>query len=161
MKSIVVSVSLLLAATAFAGTPVRVEIVPLKANGAADRTGDVVAILDDGRSERLTQNKHCLDPKVGPGGLVGWTWASEKYKGDWVNEHLRVQQGKKMLVDAKTEKPFIEEWGFAPQGVVAKSRALHGPAKIELFSLQDGHRIAVIDAFADDLPAWAEPFKER
>src|SRR5438094_2432502 len=111
----------------------------------------ILAIASAGRADE----KHVMDPRNGPDGLGGWTWASKKYKGNWVNEHLHVEKAGKVLVEAKSELPFIEAWGFAPQGVVAKSRALRGPAKIELFSLEDGHRIAAIDAFADDLPVWA------
>jgi hypothetical protein len=139
--------------------PVRIEIVPQQKN-AADRTGDVVVFHDDGRSERLTDGKHCSDPKLGPDGLVGWTWAGDQYKGEWVNTHLHVQHGAKVLVEAKTEKPLIEQWAFSSEGVVAKSRALHGPAKIELFSLIDGHRAGSVDAFATDAPRWAKPFTE-
>ena len=105
--------------------------------------------------------QHKEPTKNGPGGLRGWVWAAQKYKGDWVNEHIHVERDGKVIVEAKSEKPFIEDWEFSPKGVVTKSRALHGPATLELFSLEDGHRIASIDAFADDLPNWAKKFGEN
>jgi hypothetical protein len=140
-------------------SPVRVEIVARRKD-AADRTGDVVVFYADGRSEQLTEAKHCRDPKLGPDGLVGWTWADAKYKGQWVNSHLHVRRGKKVVVESNAWKPFIEQWAFSSKGVVAKSRALHGPAKIELFSMTDGHRAGAVDAFATDVPGWAKPFTE-
>jgi hypothetical protein len=42
-----------------------------------------------------------------------------------------------------------------------KSRGAHGPALIELSSLDKGERIEVIDkAFGDDLLDWAKPFSD-
>ena len=67
---------------------------------------------------------------------VDWTWAKERCKNLWVNKHLRVQRGKHLLFEAKSGKPFIEDWAFAEEGVVVKSRAMHGPAWLELFSLR-------------------------
>ena len=159
MNNALFGVSMILAVAAFGDTPSRIEIAPSKA-GVSDRTGDVVLIMADGTRERLTQSEHCSDPKLGPSGLVGWTWASENNHGSWVNSHLRVQFGKRVVIDVQCAKPFIEEWGFSAQGVVAKSRSLHGPATIELFSLDDGHRVGSVDAFADDLPSWAAPFTD-
>jgi hypothetical protein len=40
-----------------------------------------------------------------PDGLIGWTWARERYQTLWVNEHLRVQRGKQMLFEVKSSKP--------------------------------------------------------
>lgn len=76
-------------------------------------------------------------------------------------EHLRVQRGKQMLIEVKSGKPFIEGWTFAPEGLVVKSRGAHGPALIELSSLDKGERIGVIGkAFGDDLLDWAKPFSD-
>ena len=105
--------------------------------------------------------QHKEPTKIRPGGLGGWVWAARKYKGDWVNEHIHVERDGRVLIKARSEKPFIEDWEFSPKGVVTKSRALHGPATLELFSLEDGHRIASMDAFADDPPDRAKKFDEN
>ena len=92
---------------------------------------------------------------------VDWTWAKERYQELWVNEQLRVQRGKHLLFEVKSGKPFIEDWAFATEGVVVKSRATHGLAWIELFSLSTGKQIQLIKkAYTDDLPLWAKPFAD-
>lgn len=142
-----------------AATATKVEIiVPPK---ATDEVGDVSVTWDDGKSERLTQGAHAEQPKLGPDGLIGWTWSKERYQDLWVNEHLRVQRGKQQLFEVKSGKPFIEDWGFIAEGLAVKSRGMHGPAWVELFSLTDGKRIKLIEkAFGDDLPAWAKPYND-
>jgi len=123
--------------------------------------GDVVITWDGGRRERLTRGAHAEQAKLGPGGLIGWTWAKERYQELWVNEHLRVQRGKHLLFEVKSGKPFIEDWAFVTEGVMVKSRATHGPAWIELFSLSTGKQIELITkAYTDDLPPWAKPFAD-
>ena len=65
-----------------------------------------------------------------------------------------------------TAPPGIK--GVPPEGkaddagdIVVKSRAAHGPARIELFSLDKGEQIERIDkAFGDDLRDWAKPFSD-
>jgi hypothetical protein len=78
----------------------------------------------------------------------------------WVNDHLRVQRGEALAIEVSSDRPFIEAWGFAPEGVVVKSRATHGPATIELYSLADGRRLESVDAWRPDPPSWAAPFAE-
>jgi hypothetical protein len=147
-------------AAARTSTPMSVEVVA-PPGASDDESGDVFVTWDDGRRERLTHGAHAQQAKLGPEGLIGWTWAKERYKDLWVNEHLRVQHGKQMLFEVKSGKPFIEDWTFAPEGLVVKSRAAHGPALIERFSLDTGERTEVIDkAFGDDLPDWAKPFSD-
>lgn len=149
-----------LGTSANAAAPTAIEVVA-PAGAGEDEAGDVYVTWDDGRRERLTRGAHAEQAKLGPDGLIGWTWAKERYKELWVNEHLRVQRGKQLLFDVKSGKPFIEDWTFAPEGLVVKSRAAHGPALIERFSLENGARAEVIDkAFGDDLPDWAKPFSD-
>ncbi len=121
--------------------------------------GDVSVTWDNGRSEMLTKGAHAQLARLGPDGLIGWTWAKELYKELWVNERLRVQRGKRLLFEVKSEKPFIEEWNFIGEGVAVRSRARHGPAVIELFSVEDGKRIASSNAYGE-VPTWAKPFAD-
>ena len=140
--------------------PTGIEVVA-PAGAGDDEAGDVVVTWEDGRREWLTHGAHAEQAKLGPDGLIGWTWARERYQTLWVNEHLRVQRGKQVLFAVKSGKPFIEDWAFVPEGLVVKSRAAHGPALIELFSLDKGEQIERIDkAFGDDLPDWAKPFSD-
>jgi hypothetical protein len=157
---LVLSACLLSKGAAASGTtPTKIEVIP-PAGGSKD-VGDVVVTWDDGRRERLTHDAHAQQAKLGPDGLIGWTWAKERYTNLWVNEHLRVQRGKQLLFEVKSGKPFIEDWAFAAEGLAVKSRAAHGPAWIELFSLSTGKQIQVIKAaYGDDLPPWAKPFAD-
>jgi hypothetical protein len=150
-------------ATAKAATATKIEVVAPA--GASEDVGDVFVTWDDGQRERLTRGAHAEQAKVGPDGLIGWAWSKERYNDRgtnlWVNEHLRVQRGKQLLFDVKSGKPFIEDWAFIPEGLVVKSRATHGPAWVELFSLSDGKRTTIIEkAFGDGLPAWAKPYAD-
>jgi len=151
----------LLGMSALAGAATASKIKIIAPAGKSDPVGDVSVTWDDGRSERLTRGAHAERPKLGRDNLIGWVWSKERYKNVWVAEHLRVQRGKKLLFEVKSGKPFIEDWGFIAEGLVVKSRAMHGPALIELFSLGDGKPIKVIDkAYGDDLPAWAKPYAD-
>jgi len=152
----------LLSAHALAESAKEIAII-MPSAGPQSRTpadiGDVSVTWENGRSEMLTKDAHAELPRLGPNGLIGWTWAKELYKELWVNEHLRIQFGKQLLFEVKSEKPFIEEWNFIHEGVAVKSRALHGPAIIELFSVEDGKRIASSKAYGE-IPAWAKPFAD-
>ena len=57
---------------------------------------------------------------------------------------------------------FIEEWDFSKDGkhFVVKSRALHGPAKVELMETETGKVVTEVQASADKLPEWATPYHE-
>jgi hypothetical protein len=151
----------LLGMSAAAGGPTATRIEVIAPASGAEEVGDVTVTWDDGRREQLTRGAHAEQAKLGPDGLIGWTWSKERYQELWVNEHLRVQRGKQVLFEVKSGKPFIEDWAFAAEGLVVKSRAMHGPALIELFSLATGKPIEVITkAYGDDLPAWAKPFAD-
>ena len=158
LLAVVLCLLLGMSSAAHAATASKVEIIPAN---KSDEAGDVSVTWDDGKSERLTKGAHAEQPKLGPDGLIGWVWSKERHKDLWISEHLRVQRGKQQLFDVKSGKPFIEDWGFIPEGVAVKSRAMHGPALIELFSVTDGKRIKVIEkAYGDDLPAWAKPYND-
>jgi len=153
---------LLMGAAASGTSPTKIEVISKagEAKEANNIVSDVVVTWDDGRREQLTHGAHAELAKLGPDGLVGWTWANKRYQKMWITEHLRVQRGKQLLFEIKSDKPFIEDWTFAPEGLVVKSRAAHGPAAIELFSLETGKQIQLVKAYADDLPPWAKPFGE-
>lgn len=147
--------------SAAAGDTTASKIEVIAPAGGSAEVGDVSVTWADGRRERLTRGAHAEQAKLGPDGLIGWTWAKERYTNLWVNEHLRVQRGKQLLFELKSGKPFIEDWAFITEGLVVKSRATHGPAWIELFSLSTGKQTQIIkEAYGDDLPAWAKPYAD-
>ncbi len=155
----------LFSTSAAAADPTASKIEVVAPAGSSEEVGDVFVTWNDGKREQLTRGAHAEQPKLGPDGLIGWAWSKERYNDRgtqlWVNEHLRVQRGKQLLFDVKSSKPFIEDWAFIPEGLVVKSRATHGPAWVELFSLSDGKRITLIEkAFGDGLPAWAKPYSD-
>jgi hypothetical protein len=154
---------------------IKIEVIPPggKSKDASDAVsgsedvGDVFVTWGDGRREQLTRGVHAEQAKLGPDGLIGWTWGKERYRDIWIMEHLRVQRGKQLLFEVKPVMSFIENWAFAAEGLVVKSRMAHGPARIELFSLSTGKRIQLIEkAYYDDdrddghLPPWAKPFAD-
>jgi hypothetical protein len=63
------------------------------------------------------------------------------------------------------EKPIIEEWGFDQDGlhVVVKSRALHGLAVIERFTIKNGSKAGTCPGhdLTTPSPAWAQSFLDR
>ena len=151
-----------MSAAANGTTATKIEVIP-PGGGSKDANhvvGDVVVTWDDGRREQLTRGVHAERAKLGPDGLIGWTWAKERYQKMGVTEHLRVQRGEQLLFEVKSVKPFIEDWTFAAEGLVVKSRAAHGPASIELFALKTGKQIQLINAYDDAPPTWAKPFAE-
>jgi hypothetical protein len=149
----------LLSLSAAASTATKVEIV--SHGGKYADIGDVFVTWDDGKHQALTHRAHAEQPKLGPDGLIGWTWSKKRYRKIWVDEHMRVQRGKRLLFEVTSGKPFIESWDFIAEGVAVKSRAMHGPALIELFSLKDGKRIEVVKkAYGEGLPAWAKPYSD-
>lgn len=164
LLALVLCAALFITSAVAAGTTAsKIEVVAPA--GSSEEVGDVYVTWDDGKRERLTRGAHAEQAKAGPDGLIGWAWSKERYKDRgtnvWVNEHLRVQRGKELLFEVKSAKPFIEDWAFIAEGVVVKSRATHGPAWVELFSLSDGKRTTLIEkAFGDDLPAWAKPYAD-
>jgi hypothetical protein len=153
---------------------IKIEVIPpvgrtkdgkdAESDDVDNAVGDIAVTWGDGRREQLTHGVHAEQAKMGPDGLIGWTWGKERYRKSWINEHLRVQRGKRLLFEVKPEMHFIEDWAFAPEGLIVKSRMAHGPARIELFSLSNGKRIKLIEkAYEDDgdnLPSWARPFAD-
>jgi len=102
--------------------------------------------------------------------LIGWIDCSEKdhpkrlliVNGVPIGSRLILRNPAGSLLTIPSEKPVIEDWGFDPDGlhVVVKSRALHGPAVIELFVMKDGSISASTPAYGAAIPTWAHPYSE-
>lgn len=119
----------------------------------------------------LTSGATAQLPEVNRTGWVGWIDCSSDdpaaglhiVKGVPIGSRIILKSPSGSQVTIPAGKPIIEAWGFAPDGlhVVVKSRALHGPAVIELFSMKDGTKAGTSPAFGDHLPAWATGYEDR
>ena len=121
--------------------------------------------------KNLTSSGTSQQPKGSPSGWIGWIDCSEEHhperlrivKGIPIGSRLILRNPSAFLLTISAEKPIIEQWGFDPDGlhVVVKSRALHGPAMIERFTIQNGSRSTSCHAYDPTAPAWAQSFLDR
>ena len=151
--------------------PVEARIEPKHRTDPSFVVGDVIVTYRDGTTDSWTLKGNCMDPKVSHKGQVGWVLCelaadgkSLKLNGGVpIGSQVAVCYRGKVIAKLRTAKPFIEGWAFSDDGqhVVAKSRAAHGPATIELFGLHNGPAEASVAAFEENLPDWARPFRDR
>ena len=145
------------AAAASGATAIKIEVAAagdLYSDGEHP-ISDVIVTWDNGRREQLTHGVHAEQAKLGPDGLMGWA------VGNRFIDVLHVQRGRQFLFEIVSAKRFIEDWAFAPDGLVVKSRMAHGPASIELFSLDKAKRIQLVETpYKDQLPSWAKPLAD-
>ena len=150
-----------------AKVPVKAAVVGgVKWNDQA--VGNIEVTYADGTRDRWTTKGNCGDPRVAADGTVGWTVYAAERPAATASYNIRpngtvvmCRRGK-VLCRVETLLGFAEEWGFADEGkrFVVKSRALHGPAKVELHETDTGKLVAEAEASAEKLPAWAEPYRE-
>jgi len=133
--------------------------------------GKVAITTPEGKHLQLTKSATAQQPKASRTGLVGWVDCSKEGEPAVLNVARGVPIGSRMIVrkpDASlltitSGKPIIEEWGFDSDGIhiVLKSRALHGPAVIERFSIQNGSKAGACLAYVSTAPTWAKPYLEQ
>jgi outer membrane lipoprotein-sorting protein len=144
-----------------------VEVVGTASAENAEKIGNVEVTYADGTKDRWTTKGDAGLALVASDGTVGWTvYAPEtkiaaSYKVRPNNTLVICRQGK-VLCRAKTALPFIEEWRFVDDGkqFAVKTRAAHGPATLELHETKTGKLLATAKAADDQLPKWAEPYRE-
>jgi hypothetical protein len=149
--------------------PVAVRI-QTKHSPIADNVGNVIVTYSDGTDDTWTLMGNSMMPKVGPMGYVGWVVCElEKdhrslklYRDVPIGSRLAICWKGKVIANLQSSKPFIEEWNFSPDSkhVVVKSRAAHGVAIIELFSIRNGPAEVAVEAYREDLPDWAKAFRD-
>jgi len=120
--------------------------------------------------KKLTSAATAQQPKANRDGWIGWIDCSEKahpsrlliVKGVPIGSRLILRDPNGTLITITAEKPIIEQWGFDRDGVhiVLKSRALHGPAVIERFTLH-GVREGFCNAYEHSPPDWAKPYSDH
>jgi hypothetical protein len=151
--------------------PVQARIEPKHRTDPRFVVGDVIVTYKDGTKDPWTLRGNCMDPKVSHQGQVGWVVCELAADGKSLKLNGSVPIGNQVVVSyrgnviakLRAAKPFIEEWAFSDDGrhIVVKSRAAHGPAIIELFGLHNGPAEASVAAFEENLPDWAQPFRDR
>lgn len=139
-----------------------------------DPVGNVAITTAEGKHLQLKEERCAQQPKVSKGGLIGWVgWVDcskpgepetiRMVKGVPIGSRLVLRRPDGSLLTISAGKPIIEEWGFDPDNihVVLKSRALHGPAVIERFTIKNGSKAAACSAYESTAPAWAKPYLDR
>lgn len=140
-----------------------------------DPVGNVSITTANGKHLQLTKSATAQQPKVtrsgDKNGLVGWIDCSKSsepgvlnvVKGVPIGSHLILRNLDGSLMTITSGKPIIEEWGFDPDAIhlILKSRALHGLAVIERFTIKDGSKNGTCPAYDPTPPAWAKPYLDR
>jgi len=152
--------------------PVSAAIVDVRRipEWSGDPVGNVEVTYADQTKDHWTKLAVAMMPKVAPDGVVGWVDCSADGSKELelhdriqpVGAHLVLCDHGKVAVRIASALPFIESWGFDPDGkhVVVKSRASHGPALIQRFVRATGDSAGEVRAFEEQLPKWAKPYGE-
>ena len=168
------------------GVPTSVNLSTKGLSMTDEVPGNVLVTLSDGKVIQLNNKKNALTPKLAHGYLnnyyVGFVEVElgkdqktlKKYDTLFINDIFIVYKigdedpsfPTPIMAVFKSAKPFIEDWGFLAGGqyIVIKSRAAHGVAMIELFSigatLDKAAKLGEVEAYKDNLPDWAIPFAD-
>jgi hypothetical protein len=148
--------------------PASVEIL---LSGAAKpdepKIGNVWVTYTDGATDPWTTKGNCSLARLAVDGTVGWTTNEPETKVNASysmrpNNTLVLCRKGKVIAKVRSALPFIEEWKFTVDGrqLVLVTRASHGPADIELHEVDSGRLIETVKAYGENLPLWAQPFKE-
>ena len=147
--------------------PVKVAVVDaVKWN--SEPVGNIEVRYADGTRDRWTTKGSCGQPRVAADGTVGWTVYEPERQAQTASYNIRpngtlvICRKGKVLCRTQAALGFIEEWGFVKDGkhFVVKSRALHGPATVELMETETGKVEKQVKATEDKLPEWAAPYHE-
>ena len=147
-----------------------VDLRPLS-GWKGDPVGNVAITTDEGKHLQLTTTRTAQQPKASISGLVGWVDCSKDGKpggfhmvdGVPIGSRLVLRNPNGTILTITAEKPIIEQWGFDRDGVhiILKSRALHGPAVIELFTINDGSKAGTYPGYGSTGSAWAQSFLDH
>ena len=147
--------------------PVKVAVVDaVKWNG--ESVGNIQVTYADGTKDRWTTKGGCGLARVAADGTVGWNVFEGERRARSASYNIRpngtmvmCRKGK-VLCRVQAALGFVEEWNFTKDGkrFVVKSRALHGPATIELRETDTGKVVQSVQASDANVPAWAAPYRE-
>lgn len=146
---------------------VEMKVVPSKLDAFAVQTGNIEVRYADHRSEILTKDGWCYQPRISSKGDVGWIHL-DKSKVDWKRQMLlgktelviQTSDGGRVSFSPNSEARFIEDWKFAKGGseVVLRSRGFHGPSFYVRYNLSTKRKLGEITAYRSmkELPSWAK-----
>ncbi len=147
--------------------PVKAAVVDAKLWNN-EPVGNIEVVYADGTRDCWTTKGSCGQPHVAADGTVGWTVFEAERPAQTASYTVRpngtlvICRRGKVLCRVHSALGYIEEWDFSKDGkhFVVKSRALHGPAKVELMETETGKVVREIKASDDKLPEWAAPYHE-
>lgn len=147
-------------------TPVKAVVVGAPKD-AEPSIGNIQVTYRDGTTDHWTTKGNAGLPRVAPDGTVGWTvfGPETKIPASYTlrpNNHLVIFRAGKVLCRVEAGLMTVEEWDFIEGGAkfVVKTRGHHGPATIELHDTVTGKLISSAQAFAENLPEWAVPYRD-
>jgi len=147
--------------------PVKASVVnAVKWN--SELVGNIEVHYSDETKDRWTTKGSCGQPRVAADGTVGWTIFEPERPAQSASYNIRpnhtlvmCRKGK-IICRVESVMGFVDEWDFLKDGkhFVVKSRALHGPATVELMETETGKVVEAIKASADNLPDWAASYHD-
>jgi len=134
----------------------------------SELVGNIEVRYADGTRDKWTTKGSCGKPRVATDGTVGWTIFEPERPAQSASYNIRpnntlvICRKGSIICRVQSAMGFVEEWAFLKDGkhFVVKSRALHGPATVELMETETGNVVEKIKASADNLPNWAAPYHE-
>jgi len=147
--------------------PVAAEIT--HKDSRAYSVGNVIVTYEDGTKDVWTKGSNSSLPRVAADGTVGWTVSGPENQAVTGSSRVRnnpdlvlCRKGR-IIAKARSSLEFIEDWTFISNGeqFALRTRALHGPAQIELHETSTGKLIQCLSATAADLPVWAQPLEDK
>lgn len=130
--------------------------------------GNVIVTYSDGSKDAWTTKGNASLVRVAEDGAVGWTVheaerpaASASYTIR-PNGKLIVCRLGEVVAKITSGLGFIEEWDFwdAGRAVRLRTRALHGPGRLELYEIATGRLVEAIPEDQWSTRPWATIFKE-
>ena len=131
----------------------------VKWNG--ESVGNIQVTYADGTKDQWTTKGGCGLARVAADGTVGWNVFEGERRARSASYNIR-PHSTIVLCRVQAALGFVEEWNFTKDGkrFVVKSRALHGPATIELRETDTGKVVQSVQASDANVPAWAAPYRE-
>ena len=149
--------------TASTVLPKSAVIVDSKENFGTELIGNVKVTFTDGHSEKWTNNREAMLPKVAKTGLVGWARYETLYRYLPAFTTVRIVWPDGHHRDFEGGDVFIEAWDFVADGsaVIIKSREAHGSPNVRKYDIETGKVLAEADGHFNQVwPEWARAYAD-
>jgi hypothetical protein len=143
--------------------PNGVSLVDAQKNEINQIVGNVSVTFTDGHSEKWTNTREAMLPKVDKTGLVGWARYETLYQDLPVFTKVRIVWPDGHYRDFEGGDVFIEAWDFVADGsaVIIKSREAHGSPNVRKYDIETGKVLAEADGhFNQGWPEWARAYAD-